>query len=198
MLNHTSLQYFDHEVASNDNHTINVDAYGPSLGTGYSLFRINIESSNGDFIKAVHTSGTTETDRFIVSNDGTVTSLASRIRANSSSTLAFAIEESGQHTFRIYGDGHVFVPEIKVMIPADFPNSYPDYVFEKEYDLMPLNELRKFINQNGHLPEIPSEKYVVDNGMALGEMNINLLKKVEELTLYILELEQRLSKIESK
>ena len=75
---------------------------------------------------------------------------------------------------------------------------WPDYVFNKEYQLTPLNELEQFITENQHLPNVPSAAEVEANGVELGEMNALLLQKVEELTLYIIQLEKRLSEIESK
>ena len=82
---------------------------------------------------------------------------------------------------------------------------WPDYVFGKDYNLMPLSELEQFITENSHLPEIPSAKEVEENGVSLGEMQAKLLQKVEELTLYAIEqqkfiekLENRLSELESK
>ncbi|MBI4932013.1 MAG: hypothetical protein HY841_14740 [Bacteroidetes bacterium] len=67
----------------------------------------------------------------------------------------------------------------------------PDYVFEKEYDLMPLSELEKYKDKYKHLPEVPSGKELNKNGVSVGEMSITLLKKVEELTLYMIELEKK-------
>jgi hypothetical protein len=64
----------------------------------------------------------------------------------------------------------------------------PDYVFEKDYDLLPLSELETYINQNKHLPEVPSAKEMEANGLDVKEMNLLLLKKVEELTLHLIEL----------
>jgi hypothetical protein len=75
---------------------------------------------------------------------------------------------------------------------------WPDYVFNKEYKLPTLNELEQFIAENQHLPNIPSAAEVVENGFELGEMNALLLQKVEELTLYIIQLEKRLSAVENK
>jgi hypothetical protein len=63
----------------------------------------------------------------------------------------------------------------------------PDYVFENSYKLPTLFELQSYINQNKHLPEVPSAKEMEENGINLKEMNLLLLKKVEELTLYVLE-----------
>jgi len=65
--------------------------------------------------------------------------------------------------------------------------NWPDYVFKKDYQLQPLSQLQAFIDQNHHLPEMPSEKEVVRNGINLGEMDKLLTKKVEELTLYLIE-----------
>ena len=64
----------------------------------------------------------------------------------------------------------------------------PDYVFDKTYALRPLSAVKAYIDLNHHLPEIPSAAEVAKNGQNLGEMNALLLKKVEELTLYMIEL----------
>lgn len=76
--------------------------------------------------------------------------------------------------------------------------SWPYYVFDAGYRLRDLNEVETFINENGHLPEVPSAKQITEEGLSIGEMNHILLKKVEELTLYIIGLEKRLSEIENK
>lgn len=79
--------------------------------------------------------------------------------------------------------GNIYSQEVKVQlqIPA------PDYVFEPGYQLMKLPELQKYLDKNKHLPEIPSAKEMEKEGVKLSEMNMLLLKKVEELTLYMLE-----------
>ncbi len=64
---------------------------------------------------------------------------------------------------------------------------WADYVFRPEYQLMPLSELEAYIAENGHLPNIPTEADVAGNGVNLAEMNVKLLEKVEELTLYMLQ-----------
>ena len=65
---------------------------------------------------------------------------------------------------------------------------WPDYVFEDGYNLMSLKELRMFIAKNKHLPDAPSEAEVIQNGQNLGEMNAILLRKIEEMMLYLFEL----------
>lgn len=61
-----------------------------------------------------------------------------------------------------------------------------DYVFAADYNLRGINELEKFITEKNHLPEIPSAKEMTDNGLAIGDFQIKLLQKIEELTLYII------------
>jgi hypothetical protein len=67
----------------------------------------------------------------------------------------------------------------------------PDYVFEDDYKLLSLNEIETFIKKNKHLPEVPSAAEAAKNGLELGEMNKILLKKIEELTLYVIDLQKQ-------
>jgi hypothetical protein len=66
-------------------------------------------------------------------------------------------------------------------------NNWPDYVFKKDYQLPTLQEVKTYIDQNQHLPEMPSEQDITKDGLNVGEMNRLLTKKVEELTLYLIE-----------
>ena len=68
--------------------------------------------------------------------------------------------------------------------------NWADYVFEPAYRLLPLIEVERFIKQNKHLPEVPTAKEVEKNGVDLGENQVLLLKKIEELTLYAIESEK--------
>ena len=69
----------------------------------------------------------------------------------------------------------------------------PDYVFEKDYKLASLEHVEKYLNQNKHLPEIPSAKEIKTDGLDLAEMNLKLLKKVEELTLYSIQQNKKIT-----
>lgn len=79
-------------------------------------------------------------------------------------------------------NGKVRAHEIKVEI-----SNWPDYVFEKSYQLPTLLDTEKHIKQKGHLPGIPSAAEVKTNGVDLGEINAKLLQKIEELTLHLIE-----------
>ncbi|WP_439697193.1 hypothetical protein ACFGVS_01635 [Mucilaginibacter sp. AW1-7] len=83
--------------------------------------------------------------------------------------------------YRLSVNGKIRAKEIRV------ETGWADYVFGKDYQLPSLETLKNYIDQNHHLPEIPSEQEVAKNGINLGEMNKLLLKKVEELTLYLIE-----------
>lgn len=89
-------------------------------------------------------------------------------------------------------NGTIYGKEVKV----DLNVPGPDYVFDSNYELLTLEELARYIKENKHLPEIPSAKEMEKNGIQLSEMNIALLKKVEELTLYILQQEERIKNLE--
>jgi len=67
---------------------------------------------------------------------------------------------------------------------------WSDYVFYPNYNLTPIFDLENYIKINKHLPGIPSEDEVKKNGIDLGQMNAELLKKIEELTLYVIELKK--------
>ncbi|WP_418498952.1 hypothetical protein [Flagellimonas sp.] len=87
--------------------------------------------------------------------------------------------------------GKIHAEEVKV----DLSVPGPDYVFKEGYDLMSLKEVQNYIKEHGHLPNIPSAKEMEANGIKLGEMNMKLLEKIEELTLYIVELEKETRQI---
>ena len=70
-----------------------------------------------------------------------------------------------------------------------------DYVFYPNYDLPKLEEVEKFVKEKHHLPEIPSEKEMLENGITLGQMNILLLQKVEELTLYTIQQQKEINQL---
>lgn len=73
----------------------------------------------------------------------------------------------------------------------------PDYVFQSEYELRDLDDVKTYINEYSHLPEVPSAIEMETNGVDLGKMNMLLLKKIEELTLYLLDQEARMRTLES-
>lgn len=73
--------------------------------------------------------------------------------------------------------------------------NWPDYVFDKGYRLTPLSEVEKYIKANNHLPEVPPAAEIEKNGLDLGENQATLLKKIEELILYLIEQNKKLEEL---
>jgi hypothetical protein len=86
--------------------------------------------------------------------------------------------------------GKIHTQEVRVDMAGPL---VPDYVFASDYDLKPLSEVAQYIKENRHLPEIPSAKEIEANGLHLAEMNMKLLKKIEELTLYMMEQDKKIT-----
>ena len=95
--------------------------------------------------------------------------------------------------YRLAVAGNVVAEEIKVALQGN----WPDFVFENNYKLPTLEEVEDHINKNGHLINIPSAKEVEKTGIKLGQMNAKLLQKIEELTLYTLEQQKKIEKLEN-
>ncbi len=130
------------------------------------------------------------TNTFIVKGNGS-TELSSTSTDNLEKI--FLIKNTNRKLLQLTNDGILRTREIIV----DQVN-WPDYVFEKEYILMPLSEVDDFIKQNGHLPNVPKAEIIESEGLALGEMNKILMEKVEELTLYLLEQNKKLEEQEKR
>jgi hypothetical protein len=75
---------------------------------------------------------------------------------------------------------------------------WPDFVFEPTYNLKPLEEVEQFIKTNKHLPDVPSEKEVKENGLSLGQSDAVLLQKIEELTLYLIEQNKEVKRLKTE
>ena len=99
--------------------------------------------------------------------------------------------ETGSHKLAV--EGSIGAREIKVEA-----SGWSDFVFHHDYELRTLEEVEHHIAKNGHLPEIPCEAEVAENGINLGEMDAKLLQKIEELTLYLIEQNKRMNKLEVK
>lgn len=87
--------------------------------------------------------------------------------------------------------GTIYAKEVLVSMPP-----FPDYVFEKDYSMMSLDQLEKYIASNGHLPNIPSATEIEENGIGLGELSVIQMEKIEEISLYLIELNNKIKALE--
>ena len=118
--------------------------------------------------------------RFVVKNNGTVWVGNGVGNQKKDSTIFFV-------------DGHMKAREVIVNMA-----NWPDYVFDSTYVLIPLDSVQVVIDSTGHLPNVPSAKTIAENGMNVAEMNAILMRKLEEMQLYILQLNARIKELEIK
>jgi hypothetical protein len=95
-------------------------------------------------------------------------------------------------TQKLSVNGTVLAKKVKI---SQTPADWPDYVFDSSYQLTPLYQVEKYIQQNKHLPDVPSAAAVKKDGVDLGDNQAVLLKKIEELTLYIIEQHKELKSL---
>lgn len=129
-------------------------------------------------------------------NYNTSDQLTSILRFNDDgfgSSMTFTSYASGSNpvdNFKVTSSGITYAKEIIVQTSA-----FPDYVFSNEYNLMSLHQINDFIKANHHLPNIPSATEVESNGMAIGDMQVKQMEKIEELYLYIIDLNEKVEKL---
>ncbi len=119
-----------------------------------------------------------------------------RIKNSAANTLDFWTNmyldgSGGSKIMSIKNDG-VYAKKLTVQA------SWSDFVFASDYHLLSLSELESYINENGHLPEIPSESYVKENGIEIGEMTSKLLQKIEEMSLYLIDLNKQVETLKKE
>lgn len=156
-----------------------------NIAIGYNNATAELQNANnniyiGNNLQATSSSPNNELNigNWIVGNNGTI-----GIGSFTNPLPANGVAQDGE-TYKLFVKDGIKTEKLKVDIAAS--NGWADYVFKKDYKLRTLAEVEKFIAENGHLPEVPSEKEAIEKGIELKAMNILLLKKVEELTLYTL------------
>jgi len=97
--------------------------------------------------------------------------------------------------YKLAVNGAIKAKEVKVTVAAA---DWPDFVFENDYELLSLDEVKSHIRENKHLPGVPSAKEIEENGVSLGDMNAKLLQKIEELTLYVIQLQEEVNILKAK
>jgi len=118
---------------------------------------------------------------FSVSNGGGT--LNERMRINAAGYVGIG---TSTPTEALSVKGSIRSKEVKVEAA-----NWPDYVFKKQYPLLSLTEIEKYIEEHQHLPDMPSAIEVESNGLSLGETSKLLTKKIEELTLYMIDLDKK-------
>jgi hypothetical protein len=157
----------------------------------------NILNVDRDLTKALAIfNTTTNKENIVLFGDGTVNLKRLQIESlnDLQKTIAMKRAADGRETFVVYGNGDLWATGVHVRGMGNFP----DYVFDKSYQLMPLNDLKKYIDEKKHLPNMPSAENIEKEGADLAELNRILVEKVEELTLYIIEQNTKIEALEEQ
>ncbi|MDC8002561.1 hypothetical protein POV27_00730 [Aureisphaera galaxeae] len=139
----------------------------------------------------------TGSDKLYIDNSNTTTPLlfgdfaADKLGINTNQ-LPNSVGGANTSAYSLYVKGGILTEELRVR------TGWADYVFESDYSLMPLNELEAYISTNGHLPNVPSATQVEAQGIELGDMARIQQEKIEELTLYIIELQKQVDALNQK
>lgn len=187
---------------------LNSTVFNSGTSTNYGSFNIYSTIDNGLYIQStaankyglkIRTRELTDALQILNNNgqlsfrvvENGLTELIYNVPSNTDDV--FIIRNSDRKLLQVDNDGLLHARRIKVDT-----DSWSDFVFDENYRLMPLVEVNNFIQLNNHLPNVPSESEVKENGVDLLEMNKILLQKVEELTLYILEQQNEIDIIKNE
>ncbi|MFH6983760.1 hypothetical protein [Marinoscillum luteum] len=175
----------------NENSEINLDfVFTDDNTNGTPQARIssvaNTDASNGGGMEA---EGTADLKFWTASSvNSTTNNLVERMRITSQGHVGIGTTNPDPN-FKLSVNGSIRSKEVKVEA------NWSDFVFYDNYELRTLEEVEKHIAENGHLPEIPSEAEVTENGINLGEMNAKLLQKIEEITLYMIDINKQVQQL---
>jgi hypothetical protein len=81
---------------------------------------------------------------------------------------------------------------------VDPDGDWPDHVFDEGYELMPLTDLARYVQEHRHLPDVPTQAAAAAQGVAVGQMQAVLLQKIEELTLHVIALQQENERLKAR
>ncbi|MEO7265640.1 MAG: hypothetical protein ABIW38_12035 [Ferruginibacter sp.] len=109
--------------------------------------------------------------------------------------VAIGAVVSGTSAYKLSVTGRIICEEVRVKLVS---SGWPDYVFAGDYKLPPLQQVEQFIKSNKHLSNIPSASDVEQNGIEVGDMQKRMMEKIEELTLYVIDLQKQIEALKRK
>ncbi|KDN54706.1 tail fiber protein [Flavobacterium seoulense] len=169
---------------------------------GSVLISSNLYFSSNNFLKIANSHGSISGGAILIPGNGQLNQGKILFYTNEPKSVLQDQDYTGNLSMAIAGNGNVGIgttnPTSKLTVAGNIASrevkvtvdAGADFVFEKDYDLPSLESVDKFIKKNKHLPEIASAKEMQKDGINLSEMNIKLLQKIEELTLYVIEMKK--------
>jgi len=140
-------------------------------------------------------------------NDGFYIRVPSSLELNPTvDQTAFAVKGNGKtvignvgfssDNYKLFVEKGILTEKVRVAVKNT--TEWADYVFNEDYDIMPIAQLEDYLMKNKHLPNVPSAEEMVDGGLDVATMDSKLLEKIEEAYLYIIQLEKRIKELEKK
>ena len=160
--------------------------------------RLTCRRRGGEYWSLTGNEGTDSTENFLGTTDAQPlifkTNDIERARIDTTGLVTIATTyynpDSTDTDLKLAVNGNIYAKKLKVT-----QNGWPDYVFHRQYSLPSLKEIEEFIQRNKHLPDVPSANEIEKNGLDVGNNQAVLLKKIEELTLYLIELSKKIDKL---
>jgi hypothetical protein len=155
------------------------------------LGSVDNTSDAGKPVSTATQTAITNANNTAVHKDGNLTETVTGSKTFSSAVGIAIPAGAVPAAYKLAVGGGIIAESVKVKPQAE----WPDYVFEKDYPMLSLGDLEKYILKNKHLPNVPAASEVKKEGLDLGEMNTKLLQKIEELTLYLIEKDKEIKKL---
>ncbi|WP_372795737.1 hypothetical protein [Pontiella sp.] len=204
---------FTTALVANDNGQV-------GIGTASTYAELTVNGTVGfpnstDPMLYIHQSGTTNAPRAVAAHsptypnwgmfyDDSTDSFVFSSSSTNAASVAMEVDIGGDFVtintrtratnYELSVDGQIACEEVLVQDSG----SWPDYVFEEDYNLRPLGEVEEHIKANKRLPGIPSAELVAEEGLSIGQMQKRMMEKIEELTLYTIAQEKRIAELESR
>lgn len=167
------------------------------IGTASPANKLTVQTGDASY-GIIHTNGTVTVGTYIGSNGGWLGTKSNHplyFFANNSNALATILPNGNMGigtispAYKLSVNGTIQAKEIRV------ETGWSDFVFDKNYKLRSLNEVENYIQQNKHLPDIPSAKEIQQNGLAVADSQTKMMQKIEELTLYIIQMQKEIDQL---
>jgi len=177
----------------------------PTIEERFRVDNNGVTVSNGSMVSPLYLGGTGTTSSLVLQSTSGAGTTGANIRmlvGNNGATEAMRILNNGNilvgttteaTNYKLAVGGNIIAEKVRVKLQS---SGWPDYVFHQQYPLLPLKDVEQFIRANNHLPDVPSAKEIEQNGLDLGDGQAVLLKKIEELTLYMIEINKKVEKLE--